>query len=208
MLTRGIAHDERHGRNRCNIYLVFEYMEHDLHGLMDRHVSLDVSHIKCIMQQILEGVKYVHSKSVMHRDIKGANVLLDNKGNVKLADFGLGIEFDLHKDRNFTNRVVTPWYRCPELLLGSERYTTAIDMWSVGCLFAELFTSRALFPGDREARVLELIYEKCGPISEENWPGVSSLRFFKAMAPKKKYQKRLRDEFKGNQRYCSSRNRA
>eukprot|EP00826_Nyctotherus_ovalis_P021687 TRINITY_DN17041_c0_g1_i8.p1 TRINITY_DN17041_c0_g1~~TRINITY_DN17041_c0_g1_i8.p1 ORF type:complete len:228 (+),score=73.30 TRINITY_DN17041_c0_g1_i8:418-1101(+) len=166
------------------IYLVFDYLEHDLHGLLDSHMELTVPQIKCIMRQILEGVKYLHEHNIMHRDIKGANILLDNDGCVKLADFGLAKRLE-HTKGNHTNRVVTLWYRSPELLLGSDRYNTAIDIWSVGCCFAELLTLRPLFPGNKEHRVLELIYEKCGTPTEKVWPGVTQLRNYKQLGPKK-----------------------
>ena len=120
----------------------------------------------------------------MHRDIKGANILLSNNGCVKLADFGLAKKI-MNVKTSHTNRVVTLWYRCPELLLGSDKYTTAVDIWSVGCCFAELLTNCPLFPGDKEQKVLELIYEKCGSPSEKNWPGVSQLKNYRILGPKK-----------------------
>ena len=100
------------------VFLVFEYMEHDLHGLSDKHIEYEPRHIKCLMQQILQGVDYLHSNNVIHRDIKGANLLLNNLGVLKLTDFGLATEHNPHSQRNLTNRVVTLWYRSPELLLG------------------------------------------------------------------------------------------
>lgn len=176
--------------------LVFEYMEHDLHGLIDSRISLDVSHIKCIMKQLLEGVNYLHSNGVMHRDIKGANVLLNNKGEVKLADFGLARKCDPHDKINYTNRVVTLWYRSPELLLGSVRYTPAIDMWSIGCCFAELLTSRPLFAAKNEAEMLDLIYKKCGSPTEATWPGIDKLKNYEFPENAKKYPRKLREELK------------
>lgn len=175
-------------------------MEHDLHGLIDSHIALDISHIKCIMIQILEGVYYLHSNNVMHRDIKGANILLNNKGEVKLADFGLAIKYDPRIRVNYTNRVVTLWYRCPELLLGSECYTPAIDMWSIGCLFAELLTLQPLFAAKNEADVLELIFKKCGTPSETTWPEISTLKNYKFVEQCTKYPRRLREELKNFQK--------
>ena len=175
-----------------------------MHGLIDKKIAFDVAQIKCIMRQLLNAMLYIHSKNVMHRDIKGANILMDNKGNVKVTDFGLAKEFEPHRLINYTNRVVTPWYRCPELLLGAEKYTSAVDMWSVGCFFAELLTSRALFPGNTEAKILELIFEKCGTPTEETWPGVSKLRLFNEFAGRKRSYRRIRDEFKGNAKYTGA----
>ncbi len=188
---------------KYSIYLVFEYLEHDLHGLIDKHISFDVPQIKCIMLQVLEGIQFLHQNHVMHRDIKGANILLDNKGHVKLADFGLSKKIGSDPKRNYTNRVVTLWYRCPELLLGSEKYTPAIDMWSIGCCFAELLTLHPLFPANKEQKVLELIYEKCGTPTEETWPAVSQLKYFKQLGPKKLQPNRLKEElFKFPKYFC------
>jgi cyclin-dependent kinase 12/13 len=134
---------------RGNVYLVFEYMEHDLAGLGDIKLKFNVSMIKCILYQILTGVHYLHSNNIIHRDIKGANILINNKGDVKIADFGLARIHNPNPNiiKQYTNRVVTLWYRSPELLLGSNNYGPAIDMWSVGCLFSELLTGVAPFRG-------------------------------------------------------------
>jgi serine/threonine protein kinase len=98
------------------------------------------------MIQILKGIHYLHSRTVIHRDIKGANILISSKGEVKLADFGLARLFYPGNERvHYTNRVVTLWYRAPELLLGARNYTDTVDMWSVGCVFAEMVTQQVLF---------------------------------------------------------------
>jgi cyclin-dependent kinase 12/13 len=170
-------------------------MEHDLHGLVDRRVSLEPQQIKCIMKQALEGLAYLHSSKVMHRDIKGANILLNNKGEVKLADFGLARTWRGER-RQYTDRVVTYWYRCPELLLGDRHYTSAIDIWSLGCCFAELLTGRPLFPKSQRAPLLELIYQKCGSPSEATWPGVTALKYYSQFAPKTQSPRRLREELR------------
>jgi serine/threonine protein kinase len=176
-------------------------MEHDLHGLIDSHISLDISQIKCVMKQLLEGVLYLHSNGVMHRDIKGANILYNNKGEIKLTDFGLAKNYDPRSTLNLTNRVVTLWYRAPELLLGSEKYTPAIDMWSVGCCFAELLTLKPLFDGLDENRMLDQIFKKCGIPSEPNWPGVSLLKHYHLVDHTKKYTRKLREDLCGNKKY-------
>jgi cyclin-dependent kinase 12/13 len=101
-----------------SVYLVFEYMEHDLNGLIDRNIRFDVPGIKCIMHQILLGLDYLHINNVIHRDIKGANILLNNRGEIKIADFGLARPHLPNSNQLYTNRVVTLWYRAPEILLG------------------------------------------------------------------------------------------
>lgn len=171
-------------------------MEHDLNGLIDQRISLDVSQIKCIMQQLLQALEYLHSNNIMHRDIKGANILMSNKGEVKLADFGLARLPDNYSAPHYTNRVATLWYRAPELLLGSNNYTTAIDIWSLGCLFFELLTLRPLFPGNRESKVLDFICQICGTPTEQTWPGLSSLPYFGRLESKRSQQSNLRESLK------------
>jgi len=109
-------------KNRGNVYLVFEYMEHDLQGLGDIKINFTSSQIKCILHQVLTGVNYMHTNNIIHRDIKGANILINNKGEVKIADFGLARIHNPNPNVNkqYTNRVVTLWYRSPELLLGNN----------------------------------------------------------------------------------------
>lgn len=168
---------------RGNVYLVFEYMEHDLSGLADLKLSFNVPMIKCILHQIITGVQYLHSQNIIHRDIKGANILINNKGEVKIADFGLARIHNPHPSliKQYTNRVVTLWYRSPELLFGSTNYGPSIDMWSVGCLFSELLTGVPPFRGNKEPEQVKLICEKLGVPTEETWPGVTNLKGFSAM---------------------------
>jgi len=136
---------------RGNVYLVFEYMEHDLSGLVGRKYDFTVPIIKTIMKQLLLGLEYLHDNNIIHRDIKGANILINNKGELKLADFGLARLYnpDNKIPKNYTNKVVTLWYRAPELLLGENNYGPAIDMWSVGCVFSELLTGQPAFKGKK-----------------------------------------------------------
>jgi serine/threonine protein kinase len=162
-----------------SLYLVFEYMEHDLAGLaatpgikftepqvffsrlvlvsMLFHLhSPHVIHlscffqVKCYMQQLLSGLDHCHSHGVLHRDIKGANLLLDNNGTLKIADFGLATFFNPNQKQHLTSRVVTLWYRPPELLLGATNYGAAVDLWSAGCILAELLSGRPIMPGRTE----------------------------------------------------------
>lgn len=154
-----------------SIYMVFEYMDHDLTGLMDTpSIQFTEDQIKCYMLQLLRGLKYCHDRDVLHRDIKGSNLLIDNNGNLKIADFGLARSFG-EAGRKYTNRVITLWYRPPELLLGANEYGSSVDMWSVGCLIAELLTRKPLFPGKDEAEQIDFIFQMLGSPNERVWPG-------------------------------------
>ncbi|GKV28849.1 hypothetical protein SLEP1_g37842 [Rubroshorea leprosula] len=188
-----------HGGNKYKggIYMVFEYMDHDLSGLMDndlmglpdRRMRFSVPQIKCYMIQLLKGLRYCHLNQVVHRDIKASNLLIDNEGNLKLADFGLARLFSSEHNAHLTNRVITLWYRPPELLLGATQYGPAVDMWSVGCIFAELLSGKPIFPGADGPDQLKRIFELCGAPDEVNWPGVSRMplyRNFKPLGPKER----------------------
>ena len=122
------------------------------------------------MFQILSGVKYIHDNYILHRDIKPANILIKNKGEVKLADFGLSRFFEKRKNqwRAYTNSVVTLWYRAPELLLSECYYKTSIDMWSVGCVMAELFTKQPLFKEQNALKQISAIFSLIGRPKEED----------------------------------------
>ncbi|GAQ86098.1 Cdc2-related protein kinase [Klebsormidium nitens] len=165
-----------------SIYMVFEYMDHDLTGLTDRNdVKFALPQIKCYLKQLLTGLHFCHTNQVLHRDIKGSNLLINNEGILKLADFGLARNFSSDKDNPapLTNRVITLWYRPPELLLGATKYGPAIDMWSVGCIFAELLYGKPILPGKNEVDQFQRIMELCGSPTEENWPGYLELPWAK-----------------------------
>ena len=109
------------------------------------------------MQQLLRGMEHCHNRGVLHRDLKGSNILLDNNGILKIGDFGLAARFEPNQKEPLTSRVVTLWYRAPELLFGSTSYGAAIDMWSAGCILAELYTGRPIMPGRTEV-LIELMH--------------------------------------------------
>ncbi|KAG5233738.1 hypothetical protein OIU77_000947 [Salix suchowensis] len=185
------------------IYMVFEYMDHDLTGLADRPgIRFTVPQIKCYMRQLLTGLHYCHINQVLHRDIKGSNLLIDNEGNLKLADFGLARSFSNEHQSNLTNRVITLWYRPPELLLGSTKYGPAVDMWSVGCIFAELLHGKPIFPGKDEPEQLNKIFELCGAPDEVNWPGVSKIPWYNNFKPTRPMKRRLREVFRHFDRHA------
>jgi len=165
----------------CNstLYLVFEFLDQDLKRYIETAPgALPLPLIKSYLFQMLLGINYCHSRRILHRDLKLANVLIDKKGALKLADFGLARAFGVPV-RTYTHEVVTLWYRAPEILLGQKRYSTPVDIWSVGCIFAELVTKRPLFPGDCEIDALFRIFRTLGTPDEGTWPGVTSLPEFK-----------------------------
>lgn len=184
-------------KDRGEFYLVFEYMDHDLFGLLDSGLlELNTDQIGSFMKQLLEGLHYCHSKNFLHRDIKCSNILINNKGEIKLADFGLARLYNKDdKDRPYTNKVITLWYRAPELLLGEERYGPSIDVWSCGCILGELFTKKPIFQANSEPNQLDLIARSCGTPSPVIWPEVVNLPFFHSFKPKKLYRRRIREEF-------------
>ncbi|RZR99485.1 hypothetical protein BHM03_00029063 [Ensete ventricosum] len=138
-------------RMSCSLYLVFEYMEHDLAGLAASSTTpFTQPQVKCYMHQLLSGLEHCHDNCVLHRDIKGSNLLLDNKGLLKIADFGLATFFDPNRKHPMTSRVVTLWYRPPELLLGATDYSVGVDLWSAGCILAELLAKKPIMPGRTE----------------------------------------------------------
>uniref|UniRef100_A0A7N6A2Y1 Cyclin-dependent kinase 12 n=1 Tax=Anabas testudineus TaxID=64144 RepID=A0A7N6A2Y1_ANATE len=183
-------------KDKGAFYLVFEYMDHDLMGLLESGlVQFSHEHIRSFMRQLMEGLDYCHKNNFLHRDIKCSNILLNNRGQIKLADFGLARLYNSEESRPYTNKVITLWYRPPELLLGEERYSPAIDVWSCGCILGELFTKKPIFQANQELLQLELISRLCGSPCPAAWPDVIKLPLFNTMKPKKQYRRRLREEF-------------
>jgi len=169
------------------LYLVFEFLDMDLKRYMDaitkRDEALEIPVVKKFTMQLLLGLHYCHAHRILHRDLKPQNLLIDAEGNLKLADFGLARAFGIPL-RILTHEVVTLWYRAPEVLLGSRHYSTSIDMWSVGCIMAEMVMSgQPLFPGDSEIDQIFKIFKVLGTPNESTWPGVSQLPDFKSTFP-------------------------
>ncbi|XVE74819.1 hypothetical protein DITRI_Ditri12bG0048800 [Diplodiscus trichospermus] len=175
------------GSNLDSIFMVMEYMEHDLKGLMETMKQpFSQSEVKCLMLQLLEGVNYLHSNWVLHRDLKTSNLLLNNQGELKICDFGLARQYGSPL-KPYTHLVVTLWYRAPELLLGAREYSTAIDMWSLGCIMAELLSKEPLFNGKTEFDQLDKIFRTLGTPNETIWPGFSKLPGVKVNFVKHQY---------------------
>ncbi|KAK6513215.1 Cyclin-dependent kinase catalytic subunit [Arthrobotrys conoides] len=175
-----IVHADGH-----KLYLVFEFLDMDLKKYMEtvpKGVPLDPGLVKKFMSQLCSGVKFCHGRRILHRDLKPQNLLIDSHLNLKLADFGLARAFGVPL-RTYTHEVVTLWYRAPEILLGSKQYSTGIDTWSIGCIFAEMVTRRPLFPGDSEIDEIFKIFSILGTPDDATWPGVSALPDYKPTFP-------------------------
>ncbi|XP_077212170.1 putative serine/threonine-protein kinase At1g54610 [Tasmannia lanceolata] len=183
-------------RMSCSLYLVFEYMEHDLAGLAAcPGVGFTLPQIKCYMKQLFSGLEHCHSRGVLHRDIKGSNLLIDNDGILKIADFGLASFFNPDQKQPMTSRVVTLWYRPPELLLGATNYGVGVDLWSAGCILAELLAGKPIIPGRTEVEQLHKIFKLCGSPSEEYWKS-SKLPHATIVKPQQPYKRCIAETFK------------
>ncbi|TAQ83860.1 hypothetical protein B7494_g7820 [Chlorociboria aeruginascens] len=170
-------------KNDC--FMVFEYLSHDLTGLLNHPTfKLDPAHKKHLAKQLFEGLDYLHRRGVLHRDIKAANILVSSDGQLKLADFGLARFYAKRRQLDYTNRVITIWYRSPELLLGETQYGPAVDIWSAACVLVEIFTRHAIFPGDGgEISQLEKIYAVLGTPNKVDWPGLVDMAWFELLRP-------------------------
>eukprot|EP00529_Nitzschia_sp_RCC80_P025521 CAMPEP_0113517924 /NCGR_PEP_ID=MMETSP0014_2-20120614/42544_1 /TAXON_ID=2857 /ORGANISM="Nitzschia sp." /LENGTH=525 /DNA_ID=CAMNT_0000415205 /DNA_START=804 /DNA_END=2380 /DNA_ORIENTATION=+ /assembly_acc=CAM_ASM_000159 len=164
------------------VFMAFELCEYDLVGLMETpEIRLSQDHIKSWSYQLLQGTHYMHKQRIIHRDLKLANILVNHRGELKIADWGLARSWNPEM-RHLTNPVVTLWYRPPELLLGTRAYSPKIDMWSVGCMIAEMFRRRPGFLHPRtqdekkqETDMTKVIFEVCGTPTEESWPGIGKM---------------------------------
>ncbi|PYH99984.1 negative regulator of the PHO system [Aspergillus ellipticus CBS 707.79] len=187
-LMKGLVHENILSlRDVINVedklVLVFEYMDQDLKHYMDAQGHpLDTATMKSFTRQLLRGIGFCHENGILHRDLKPQNLLLDQNGRLKLADFGLARAFGIPIS-TFSNEVVTLWYRAPDVLLGSQTYNTNIDIWSIGCIMAEMCTGWPLFAGTTNEDQLLKIFKVMGTPTELTWPGVSQLPQYRADFP-------------------------
>ncbi|XP_075745538.1 cyclin dependent kinase 11B pitslre isoform X8 [Rhipicephalus microplus] len=183
------------GSNMDKIYIVMDYVEHDLKSLMEvMKQPFLVGEVKTLMLQLLKAVAHLHDNWILHRDLKTSNLLLSHKGILKVGDFGLAREYGSPL-KHYTPIVVTMWYRAPELLLGVKEYSTPIDMWSVGCIFGELLTMKPLFPGKSDIDQLNRIFKDLGTPSEKIWPGYTELPLVKKVTFTEHPYNNLRSRF-------------
>eukprot|EP00826_Nyctotherus_ovalis_P029879 TRINITY_DN236_c0_g1_i1.p1 TRINITY_DN236_c0_g1~~TRINITY_DN236_c0_g1_i1.p1 ORF type:complete len:294 (-),score=59.55 TRINITY_DN236_c0_g1_i1:455-1336(-) len=157
-----------------SFFMVCEYGSHSLSGLLERRCIFSTGQVKCIMKQILEGLSYLHSNQIVHRDIKCSNILVNADGIVKVADFGLSTRFVPTRLINGKKTVATLWYRAPELLMGVD-YSEAIDMWAVGCVMGELILGKPIFMGKDNPTQLKVIKEGLGSVHSPLWEKLNSM---------------------------------
>ncbi|KAH7343357.1 kinase-like domain-containing protein [Rhizoctonia solani] len=182
--------------SKGNVFMVFEYMDHDLTGVLSQtQFTFTPAHLKSLCAQMLSGLAYLHQKSVIHRDMKGSNILLNNYGELKLGDFGLARFYSKRRRSDYTNRVITLWYRPPELLLGATVYGPEVDMWSAGCIMLELFTTKPAFQGNDEIHQLDAIARVMGTPNVEAWPGLADMPWFELVKPAEPVKSHFRSIF-------------
>lgn len=192
-----------------------DFIEHDLKSLLTLMPSPFLqSEIKTLMLQLLSAVKHCHANWILHRDLKTSNLLMNNRGTIMVADFGLARRYgDPVGVGGMTQLVVTLWYRyaskfsfsgmltqllycrAPEILLGAEKYSTAVDMWSVGCIFAELLLKEPLFQAKNELELISMIFKLLGPPTNNSWPGYSSLPLAKTINLPSPHPHQFRQKF-------------
>ncbi|KAG0174869.1 hypothetical protein DFQ28_008580 [Apophysomyces sp. BC1034] len=183
------------GNHLDQVFIVMDFIEHDLKSLMGGMRSPFLqSEVKTLMIQLLSAVALMHDNWIIHRDLKTSNLLLNNRGEIKVADFGLARKYGSPMG-NMTQLVVTLWYRAPELLLGAKEYTTAIDMWSIGCIFGELVNNEPLLTGRSEIDQVDKIFKLLGAPTPEGWPGFSELPHAKNVSLTKNQYSTLRTRF-------------
>ena len=166
------------------LHLIFDYIDYDLKKYMSEHKHTVTSYqIKLFLYQLINGVNYCHSRRIIHRDLNPQNLLVDKVGNLKIADFGLARAFGI-PIKTLTHEIETLWYRAPEVLLGQKQYSLGVDIWAVGCIFAEMIEKRPLFNGDSEIDQIFKIFQFHGTPTPADWPNIAKLPDFKPTFPK------------------------
>ncbi|CAH8607912.1 unnamed protein product [Heterobilharzia americana] len=197
---RGVCHRKAvpSSNYRYEFYLLFDICEHDLAGVLAQKIEFSLPVKKSIMQQLFTGLYFLHKNNVLHRDLKTSNILIDREGVLKIADFGLArlTVASIRPDRasRYTGRVVTLWYRPPEILLNDRYYGRPVDMWGAGCIMAELWTNNPILQGENELLQLNLIIQLCGSITPEVWPAVQNLETFQKIKLPKDIKRHLREK--------------
>ncbi|KAG8785103.1 hypothetical protein FRB91_002434 [Serendipita sp. 411] len=185
------------GDTLTQVFIVMDFIEHDLKTLLSLMPNPFLqSEIKTLMLQLLRAVAHCHSHWILHRDLKTSNLLMNNRGIIKVADFGLARRFgDPVGIGGMTQLVVTLWYRAPEILLGAETYSTPIDIWSVGCIFGELILHEPIFQAKGELEMIGMIFKLLGPPTTREWPGFEELPLVKTINIPSPHQPSLRQRF-------------
>ncbi|EJD04187.1 Pkinase-domain-containing protein [Fomitiporia mediterranea MF3/22] len=185
------------GETLTQVFIVMDFIEHDLKSLLTLMPQPFLqSEIKTLMRQLLSAVAHCHKNWILHRDLKTSNLLMNNRGTIKVADFGLARRYgDPVGLGGMTQLVVTLWYRAPEILLGATTYSTAVDMWSVGCIFGELLLKEPIFPAKNELEQLSLIFKMLGPPTSSSWPGYASLPLAKTISLPMSHAPQFRQKF-------------
>jgi serine/threonine protein kinase len=166
------------------LWLVFEFVDQDLKRFTKARGKLEPELVKSFSHQLLVGLEHCHTRRLIHRDLKPQNLLVDEKTmQLKIADFGLARACSLLPIPKYTHEVVTVWYRCPEILLGVEKYSFPVDCWSVGCIIAEMASLHPLFPGDSEIDTIFRIFRKLGTPTAEVWDNISEVPCMKSTFP-------------------------
>jgi len=156
-------------KNEIDVYYIFEYVEANLSNVICSKILLEI-HIKHIIYQLIKALKYIHSAEIIHRDLTANNIMIDKNSNIKIVDFSLAISLNDKTSNNYAinDYIQTRWYRAPELLLNAVTYDQSVDMWSVGCILAEMIIGRILFKGNSTINQLSLIMELTGiPTAED-----------------------------------------
>ncbi|KIK28603.1 hypothetical protein PISMIDRAFT_673673 [Pisolithus microcarpus 441] len=185
------------GDTLTQVFVVMDFIEHDLKTLLTLMPSPFLqSEIKTLMLQLLSAVAHCHANWILHRDLKTSNLLMNNRGTIKVADFGLARRYgDPIGVGGLTQLVVTLWYRAPEILLGATNYSTAVDMWSVGCIFAELLLKEPLLQAKGEIELLSMIFTLLGPPTSATWPDYSTLPLAKSVTLPSPHAHQFRQRF-------------